>query len=153
MQLSAHVSLMRCLACHIVRLSAGLRVSQRDEEHHQLWHKVPGAHLAVHHVQERNGNVVIADTQQPIIERLSRQAFVSDRQRGALVLGFKSAEGAKSMVDSAVGKVSGMCIGMLGWLTCTYAARDVCGATVARMMHQYDVTAVVAPDVVGTWIC
>lgn len=56
-------------------------------------------------MQERNGNIVIADTDEPIIEQLSRQAFVSDRQRGALVLGFSSAEGAKSMVDTAVGKV------------------------------------------------
>jgi hypothetical protein len=55
--------------------------------------------------QERSGNVLIADTQLPIISQLSQHAFVSDRQRHGLVLGFRSAEGAKSMVDTAVGKV------------------------------------------------
>lgn len=56
-------------------------------------------------LQECSGNVVIGDTQLPIISQLSRHAFVSDRQQHGLVLGFRSSEGAKSMVDTAIGKV------------------------------------------------
>jgi raffinose synthase len=57
-------------------------------------------------VEERSGTIHVADTQLPIISQLSRHAFVSDRQQHGLVLGFSSAEGAKSMVDTAIGKVT-----------------------------------------------
>ena len=41
----------------------------------------------------------------PIIQQLCGQAFVTDRQKEMLVLGFESSEGAKAMCDFALGKV------------------------------------------------
>ena len=58
-------------------------------------------------LQERNGDLLLADSGLRIIEQLSGQAYVSQRQQGALVLGLRSAQGAKSMVDTPIGKVCG----------------------------------------------
>jgi len=59
--------------------------------------------------QERDGNVVLAGSDLRIIEQLTGQAFVTQQQKGGLVLGLSSAEGAKAMVDTALGKVRLKC--------------------------------------------
>ena len=56
-------------------------------------------------MQEREGDLVIPDLAITLVEELSVQASVTTRQHGTLVLGFRSAEGAKAMVDITLGKV------------------------------------------------
>ncbi len=57
------------------------------------------------HVQVQNGQVVVGDTS-TIIEGLAREAVVTHASKEALVLGFELTDGAKSMADIILGKVS-----------------------------------------------
>ena len=56
--------------------------------------------------QEHDGGLAIAETGFQLLGDLSKLASVRSQADGALVLGFSSSEGAKAMVDFALGKVS-----------------------------------------------
>lgn len=95
-------------ACTCAPLFSALQWTLASTELRQRCIKYKRSSLTTHTplcAQERSGTIHVADTQLPIISQLSHHAFVSDRQQHGLVLGFRSAEGAKSMVDTAIGKV------------------------------------------------